>query len=189
MGVIETVDFRGDTLFAVENDDGHFVALKPIVDAMGLDWSAQLKRVKRDPILSEGMVMMATPFGRGGGQESVCLKLELVNGWLFTIETGRIKDDEVKSRVITYQRECYQVLHERFAGKQNSGINISEGETQENENVKLRSVTEARHTFGAQAAAQLWFRLGLPVVPAMLHDPNQLNLLEYTSVKSVSEVA
>jgi hypothetical protein len=189
MGVIETVDFRGDTLFAVENDDGHFVALKPIVEGMGLDWSGQLQRVKRDPILSEGMVVMPTPFGRGGSQEAVCLKLELVNGWLFTIETRRIKDEDVKSRVITYQRECYQVLFEKFAGRHNTEINLGESETQENENVKLRSVTEARHTFGAQAAAQLWFRLGLPVVPAMLHDPNQLNLLEYTSVKSVSEVA
>jgi hypothetical protein len=37
-------------------------------------------------------------------------------------------------------------------------------------------VTEARHTFGIPAAAQLWIKLGLPTVPAMLHDPAQGDL-------------
>jgi hypothetical protein len=92
MGNIITVNFRGDHLYGFENDDGTFVALKPIVESMGLDWSAQLKRVKRDPILSEGMAIMATPFGRGGDQEVACLKLDLVNGWLFTIDDERRKE-------------------------------------------------------------------------------------------------
>lgn len=87
---IVTVDFRGDTLFGFKEGDSTFVGMKPMVEAMGLDWSGQLQRVKRDPILSEGMVMMPTPFGRGGNQEAVCLKLDLVNGWLFTIDTNRI---------------------------------------------------------------------------------------------------
>ena len=56
----------------------------------------------------------------------------------------------------------------------------------ENESVKLRMVNESRQVFGTQAAAQLWFRLGLPVVPAMLHDPRQLNLLDYSVVKSAN---
>ena len=61
--------------------------------------------------------MMATPFGRGGDQEAVCLKLDLINGWLFTIDTSRIKDDTVRQKVLTYQRECYRVLHDHFAGR------------------------------------------------------------------------
>ena len=64
MGQIITVNFRGDTLYGFERDDGVFVALKPVVEAMGMDWSAQFRRVKRDPILSEGIAIMATPFGR-----------------------------------------------------------------------------------------------------------------------------
>jgi hypothetical protein len=37
MGKIVTVDFRNDTLFAVERDDGVFVALKPICDSLGIE--------------------------------------------------------------------------------------------------------------------------------------------------------
>jgi len=34
--------------------------------------------------------------------------------------------------------------------------------------LRIRMVTEARQSFGEGAAQQLWFRLKLPVVPAML---------------------
>jgi len=45
----------------------------------------------------------------------------------------------------------------------------------------VRAVTEAGHTFGVSAAAQLWLKLGLPVVPAMLHIPGQGELMEFRS--------
>lgn len=35
-----TVEFRGDTLFAVDDVDGVFVAVKPICDRLGMSWSA-----------------------------------------------------------------------------------------------------------------------------------------------------
>ena len=191
MGNIVTVNFRGDDLYGFENDDGTFVALKPIVESMGMDWNGQYQRVKRDPILSEGMCVMHIPFGRGGNQDAVCLKLDLVNGWLFTIDTSRIKDEAVREKVIIYQRECYSVLAKHFAGKHigNSSAKVGDpvDDPQENEGVKLRMVNESRQVFGNQAAAQLWFRLGLPVVPAMLHDPRQLNLLDYSVVKAAPE--
>lgn len=190
MGKIITVNFRGDDLYGFENDDGIFVALKPIVESMGLDWSAQLKRVKRDPILAEGMAMMATPFGRGGDQEAACLKMDLVNGWLFTIETARIKDDDVRERVIVYQRECYAVLRKHFyKGEQSDPIIIEDHEqAHEPENSKLRMVTEARQTFGAKAAGQLWVKFGLPMVPAMIEENRQFSLLDYDSVKTADEL-
>lgn len=181
---IVTVDFRGDTLFGFQEGENVFVGLKPIVEAMGLDWSAQLKRVKRDPILSEGMAMMATPFGRGGDQEAICLKLDLVNGWLFTIMTDRIKDETVREKVITYQRECYRVLHDHFTGKRKSAEALMmDDEVSESESTRLKMVTESRQTFGTQAAAQLWFQLGLPIVPAMLEDPRQANLFTLDRVR------
>lgn len=180
---IVTVDFRGDTLFGFQEGESVFVGMKPMVEAMGLDWSSQLKRVKRDAILSEGMVIMTTPFGRGGDQEAVCLKLELVNGWLFTIDTNRIKDEEVRKRVLAYQRECYSVLHQHFVGGKKAEVAFDEDEVAESEGVKLRMVTEGRQTFGTQAAAQLWFQLGLPIVPAMIERHQQPSLFSIDQMK------
>ncbi len=44
------------------------------------------------------------------------------------------------------------------------------------EAIRLRMVREARQTFGMRAAGQIWFRLGLPVVPAMRAQPPQPDL-------------
>lgn len=190
MGSIITVNFRGDQLYGFENDDGVFVALKPIVESMGMDWSAQLKRVKRDPILAEGMAIMATPFGRGGDQDAVCLKMDLVNGWLFTIDSSRIKDDSVRDKVMLYQRECYGVLFKHFykGAKAEDHIVIEDHEeTATAEAAKVRLVTEARQTFGARPAGELWFKLGLPTVPSMVDQSRQYELLDYRAVKTVSD--
>lgn len=186
MGQIITVNFRGDQLYGFENDDGTFVALKPIVESMGMDWSAQYRRAQRDPILSEGIAIMATPFGRGGDQEAVCLKLELVNGWLFTIDTARIKDDAVRERVLLYQRECYTVLHKHFYGRSTADRHAAiEGtpNTEEPMQVKRSLVTEARQTFGCQSARELWFKLGMPTVPSMYADDRQGDFFTYTAIK------
>ncbi|MDK3020957.1 BRO-N domain-containing protein [Pseudodonghicola flavimaris] len=62
---------------------------------------------------------------------------------------------------------------------------VEPDDTQSNDGVKLRHVTECRLTFGNKAAAQMWFHLGLPVVPEMLVDPRQLSIFDYQSIKSV----
>jgi hypothetical protein len=45
------VDFHGDALFAVERDGAVFIAIKPIVLALGLDWKSQHRRISDDQIL------------------------------------------------------------------------------------------------------------------------------------------
>lgn len=190
MGSIITVNFRGDQLYGFENDDGVFVAVKPIIESMGLDWNAQRQRLNRDPILSEGTCIMHVPFGRGGGQDTTCLKMELVNGWLFTIDTSRIKDETVREKVILYQRECYGVLFKHFykGAKADDHIVIEDHEeTATAEAAKVRLVTEARQTFGTRPAGELWFKLGLPTVPSMVDQSRQYELLDYRAVKTVSD--
>lgn len=106
---IQTVSFHGQTLSVIPQQDKLYVAIKPICENMGVTWGSQYNRIKRNQILSEGIFIMKTP-SKGGYQETVCLPLEMLNGWLFGIDTNRIKNPEVKARVIEYQRECYQAL-------------------------------------------------------------------------------
>lgn len=190
VGNIVTVTFRGAELYGFAREDTVFVALKPIVDAMVLDWSAQLKRVKRDPILAEGMAMMATPFGRGAGQEAVCLRLDLVNGWLFTIDSTRIRDDEVRERVLAYQRDCYRVLADHFTGDGRAPGLEPDPRSEESVAIRRALVAEARQTFDVRAARELWFRLGLPVVPAMSRPgPLQGSLFDRTHTAPEQDAA
>lgn len=104
MGEIVTVNFRGDELYGFRQDDGVFLALKPVVEAMGLTWEPQRQRIQRDPILSEGTSM------------------------------------------------------------------------------RLRLVTETRQSFDTYAAREMWFKQGLPVVPAMLK-ATQPELFSYNAIR------
>ncbi|MPW92202.1 hypothetical protein CPI14_08645 [Moraxella catarrhalis] len=105
---IQTVNFHNQTLITLEKDGNHYVAMKPICENIGLSWNAQFERIKRDEVLSEGIRMIRTPT-KGGFQDVVCLPLTLLNGWLFGVDTNRVKA-EIKETLITYKKECYQAL-------------------------------------------------------------------------------
>lgn len=177
-----TVPFHGDTLFAVEREDGVHVAIKPISDRLKLDWSAQLRRTKRDPLLAQGMAMMTIP-SPGGPQEATCLPLRLLPGWLFGIGANQVKP-EAQEAVLSYQAECHEVLFRHFFGREGEGGTMpAEALPAREETVSVRRglVTEARQTFGTRAAGSLWFALGLPVVPEMRGTPP--DLFTYTAVR------
>ena len=122
----------------------------------------------------------------GGTQETVCLRLDMINGWLFGIDAERVKP-EVRDRVLDYQRECHRVLFTHFYGKgerQPTAVPFSaDPRADEPTAIKRSLVTECRQTFDHQSARELWFKLGLPVVPAMFQDPRQGQLFSYTAVK------
>ncbi|GBC62504.1 hypothetical protein DENIS_3476 [Desulfonema ishimotonii] len=108
------IDFHGQQLITAEKDGIHYVAMKPIVDGMGLDWSNQLKIIKKDPVLSKGVVNLTIPSGRGI-QDTTCLNLRFLNGWLFRVDAGRYAgDDPRRAIIIRYQEECYQVLYDHW---------------------------------------------------------------------------
>lgn len=172
MGKLTTIDFHSDTIFAVEREDGVFVAITPICASLGLDAKRQRDRIHRDPILSEGEAMMALP-SPGGMQEALCLRLDLVNGWLFGIDESRVKD-EIRERVLTYKRECYQALYRRFIAPAVNGSGGHETMTPESilaqatVSERLRMVSEARETWGSGSSQQVWVKVNLPVVPLMV---------------------
>jgi hypothetical protein len=117
------VIFYDDELTAVLVESDHrqqiYVPIRPLCDYLGLDWSAQYRRISRDPVLSEaiqGVAITTTPSadGRGGGlQEMVCLPLKLLPGWLFGVSANRIKP-ALRDKIVRYQRECYDVLWDAF---------------------------------------------------------------------------
>ena len=178
---IVTTTFHGAELYGFERADGVYVALKPIVTALGLNWSGQLQRVKRDPILAEGMCIMPTPFGDGGEQDAACLRLDLLNGWLFGVSVRAIKDPNRRAAVLTYQRECHRVLAQAFAKPSRPTIEAMPAAPADNvgQDSARKLVTETRHLFGELAGRQLWFKLGLPTVPAMYAAPAQIPLFTY----------
>jgi hypothetical protein len=175
MNKIMTVKFHGAELYGIQLGNVVYVVLKPIVDAMGLDWEGQRQRIQRDPVLSEGTCIMKVPSVTGGPQDTLCLILDYVNGWLFRIQSARIRDPAIRERVQAYQRECYRVLYQHFSDDREKLVRESNEATVLN----LQMVRETRHIWGARAAAQMWINRGLPRVSAMDELFRQGNLFDW----------
>lgn len=82
--------------------------MKPICDSIGLEWHGQRQRIKRNPVLAKGAVMITAP-SKGGLQKVLTLPLTKLNGWLFGVDASRVKP-EVRDKLIEYQEECFEVL-------------------------------------------------------------------------------
>ena len=112
----QTISFNNQSLVTVEQNGNHYVAMKPICENIGLAWEPQVLRIKRDEVLSQGMIVMIIPTN-GGNQNMICLPIEYLNGWLFGIDINRCKP-EIRDTLIKYKKECYQALHDYwFNGK------------------------------------------------------------------------
>ncbi|MBF0343712.1 MAG: phage antirepressor N-terminal domain-containing protein [Nitrospirae bacterium] len=112
------ITFHEDTLTATEKDGKVYVAMKPVCEALGLEWSGQYRHIQRDEVLNNSIAVMAIQMPQDDQQrEIIFLPLKYLNGWLFKISTRRIKNPLTRAKLIRYQEECYDVLFEYFNAK------------------------------------------------------------------------
>lgn len=113
----QTISFNKQALITFEQNGTHYTAMKPICENIGLDWTAQAQRLKRDEILNSTMVIITIVAEDGKQREMICLPIEYINGWLFGIDINRCKP-EIRETLIKYKKECFQALHDYwFKGK------------------------------------------------------------------------
>lgn len=129
---------NGVEIFAEVNETGQvFIPVKPVCQAIGVDHPSQVQRIKRHHILGPTMVTITMVAADEKDREMVCLPLEFVYGWLFTIETGLVAESR-RQDVETYQRECYEILYRHFAGSLRRRVEENEAEI-----AALQAVNEA----------------------------------------------
>lgn len=95
------------------NDPKKLVPIKPICEALGIDFDSQRKKLKEDEDLSSTAVLSTVVAADGKDREMVCLPIEFVFGWLFTINPKNVKEDARES-VRKYRMECYRALYSHF---------------------------------------------------------------------------
>ena len=106
---LATVEFHGARLITTLIDGEPHVAMRPICEAIGLDWAGQFSRIKRDPVLTSTVGVMPTVADDGKTRDMVAIPVKYLNGWLFGVDASRVKP-EAKERLLAYQRECFDVL-------------------------------------------------------------------------------
>jgi hypothetical protein len=108
------IPFHGDMIAAAlvpgDAEPVIVVPLRPFCDRLGLDWAAQLKRIKRDPVLAGAVRSVVITTTEGGPRRTaVCLPADMLHGWLFGVSAQRI-NPEYREALNTYRRECFAVL-------------------------------------------------------------------------------
>ncbi|MEI7675910.1 MAG: phage antirepressor N-terminal domain-containing protein [Bacteroidales bacterium] len=111
----KTIALVNNVAILVSNDVEKLVPIKPICDALGIDYSRQLQKLKEDDFLSSTMGLVPTVAADNKEREMVCLPLRYVFGWLFTINPKNV-NPEAKEAVTRYRLECYDTLHNHFYG-------------------------------------------------------------------------
>ena len=124
-----SIPFYEDRLIVQLGEDGEiYVALRPIVEALGLSWGSQLNRIKRDAVLGKKIrtlsVFVMNTQGEAEGQNRAvtCLPRQYLSGFLFGISAGRIKDDRLRAKVVQFQEEAHLILDAAFTGDAESAM-------------------------------------------------------------------
>ena len=108
------INFYGDPIYAAQtSDETIYIPLRPICEHLGLTWPGQWERVKKDPVLAEAVRSVRVTLTERGARTVLCLPLDLLPGWLFGIQAGRVKP-ELQEKITRYRRECFRVLWQAF---------------------------------------------------------------------------
>lgn len=113
---IMAIQFHDQSLSAILVDSIPHVALKPICENIGIDWEAQRQKINRHPVLSSVACMIKATGTDGKLYEMLMLPIKYLNGWLFGVDTNRVKNG-TREKLIEYQRECFDVLANHFMPK------------------------------------------------------------------------
>lgn len=101
------VPFYGDTVVLVGHDNEPYVAMRPIVINMGLDWNGQ--RIKLLEKFGSTVEEISTVAEDGKLRGMVCLPLKKLPAWLYSISPNKVKP-ELRDKIVRYQNECDDAL-------------------------------------------------------------------------------
>lgn len=112
--VVREIVFYEDMLLVALVGEIPYVALRPIAEFLGLDWSSQRRRVQRDEVLAEEAKLVLMRGADGKQHEMFSLPLEFLPGWLFGITSSKAARPEFVPKIKRYRRECFHVLWRAF---------------------------------------------------------------------------
>lgn len=138
IAIIEAVNttslpFNGQHIITAMAAGVAYVAMKPIAENLGLSWGTQQQKLARH-MDKFGCIHMNIP-SLGGLQRMLCLPLKKLNGWLFSINPAKVRDD-IRDRLVRYQEECFTALHDYWT----KGAAIRKPETTVDDRTPLRGI-------------------------------------------------
>jgi hypothetical protein len=98
----------------IDENGRELIPIRPICDALGVDYSTQEQKIKEDEDLGPTVGLRPTVAADGKRREMLCLPFEFIFGWLFTISPKNVKE-EARATVRKYRAQCYRALYLYFS--------------------------------------------------------------------------
>lgn len=103
------LEFNGKVISLLLTDGAWWIAIKPICEALGLDYTHYRKVLNENPILSKHISEQTAIASDGKSRNMICLPEKYIYGWIFSINSD-------KPSLLEYQEKCYEVLYDYFHG-------------------------------------------------------------------------
>ncbi|WP_165063466.1 phage antirepressor N-terminal domain-containing protein [Paludisphaera rhizosphaerae] len=138
VGELQTVNFHGDDLAAVDKDGVVHVGVRSVCDALGLTLQGQLTKLKKEEWAT--VTMIVTDDARGSFREQAMIPLDEVPMWLATIRPMKVAE-VVRPKLTKYRREVVKVLDRYFRQGERFGPQYDKGDEM---SVLLAGMLDAR---------------------------------------------
>ena len=109
----QTITVNEKEIFIETVGKEKYIAIKPICEAIGIDYDNQIDKIKDDEILSQLTPLRGATGADGKTYKMRVISLRYVFGWLFTINPNKV-NPEIKQDVINYKKQCYDALFDTF---------------------------------------------------------------------------
>ena len=132
---------NGVEIFAETKDGDVFVPIRPICQALGIDYKTQYDKIQEDEFYTSTVGIIPTVGADGKERDMFCLPLMYAMLWLGSINPSKVKP-EAKEAVMKYKLECAKAIHFHFYGRMKK---VNELTSQENRLLKEKDqYTEIR---------------------------------------------
>ena len=116
------LQFNGKNVYFKAIDGQWWIAIKPICEALGVDYERQRRKLKTHKILGQLPSIQTVVASDERIREMVCLPEFFIYGWLFQIQSDSPDLQE-------YQWKCYELLYNYFHGTITGRSTFLQGKT------------------------------------------------------------
>ncbi len=124
------IEFYGDTFIGVMALDNElYISLRQLCESLSLDLKGQTQRIRRTEALKDGLALIPVVASDGKRYPAVCLRVDLVPGWLGGVTTSKIEDETLRKKLVAFQRDLYKVAWAVFGPEKAAVMPAAQVET------------------------------------------------------------
>lgn len=97
------LEFNGKSIHFLASDGQYWIALKPICEVLEVDYSNEIKKIRKSEFLTEHSFEHTIVSVDGELQKMVCLPEWIIYGWLF-------KNESDAPGLLDFKSECFAIF-------------------------------------------------------------------------------